>query len=162
MISNANLADANGLIDVDPYTLQHTKYDNIFGFGDIANVPTTKTFYAGFNQLSVVRHNVERRLNGLEPNAKYDGLSETNLHIGYDEMTKISHLYNGEAIGSFSTGFVAGLMNKWYTKQSKSIIDLLKFKNWGAPYYKFKKTFGGEKSAFPVSLGSLKPEKKEA
>lgn len=60
---------------MDPYTLQHVKYDNIFGFGDVVNVPTTKTFHAGFNQLSVVRHNVERRLNGLEPNAHYDGLS---------------------------------------------------------------------------------------
>lgn len=73
VLSDAGLADSNGLLDVDPYTLQHKKYDNIFGLGDVVNVPTTKTFYAGLNQLHVVRHNLERRINGLEPNAKYDG-----------------------------------------------------------------------------------------
>ena len=48
-----------------------TKYDNIFGLGDCTNVPTTKTFYAGFDQVSVLRHNIERRLNGHDMNAKY-------------------------------------------------------------------------------------------
>lgn len=76
-------------------------------------------------------------------------------------MTKISHLYNGEEKGSLSTGFVAGLQNTLYTKQKGSIINLLKFKNWGPPYYKFKKTFGGSKSS-SFSLKSLHPEKKSA
>lgn len=112
-MSNAGLADGNGLLDVDRFTLQHTKYDNIFGFGDVVNVPTTKTFHAGFNQLSVVRHNVERKLNGLEANAKYDGYSEANLHVGYDEIASYAHLYEGEPKGTLSTGFLAGLKNKW-------------------------------------------------
>jgi len=28
------LTDSKGLIDVNKYTLQHNKYDNIFAFGD--------------------------------------------------------------------------------------------------------------------------------
>lgn len=95
ILAKAGLADAQGLLDVDQHTLQHLRYDNIFGFGDVVNVPTTKTFQAGFNQLHVVRHNVERRLNGLDPNARYDGYSEALLHVGYNEITKVAHAYNG-------------------------------------------------------------------
>ena len=76
-------------------------------------------------------------------------------------MTKVSHLYNGESKGSLNTGFMARLQNKWYIKQKKSIINLLKFKSWGPPYYKFKKTFNQGKST-PVSLGNLHPERKTA
>lgn len=65
ILSNAGLADSNGLLDVDQYTLQHKRYENIYGLGDVVNVPTTKTFHAGFNQLHVVRHNIARRINGL-------------------------------------------------------------------------------------------------
>ena len=28
------LVDADGLIDVNPYTLQHERYENVFAFGD--------------------------------------------------------------------------------------------------------------------------------
>lgn len=56
------------------------KYDNIFGIGDVNNVPTTKSFYGGLAQVAVVRHNVERRLNGLSLNAKYDGYTSVGLN----------------------------------------------------------------------------------
>lgn len=49
--------------------------------GDVSNVPTTKTFHAGFNQIHVLRNNLERQLNGLSLNAKYDGLSEAQMHV---------------------------------------------------------------------------------
>jgi len=65
IVAESGLADSNGFIDVNPYTLQHKRYNNIFGFGDAANLPTSKNFMAGFNQLHVVRNNVERQLNGL-------------------------------------------------------------------------------------------------
>jgi len=41
--------DSNNLLDIDPETLQHKKYKNIFGLGDVANLPTSKTFWAGFH-----------------------------------------------------------------------------------------------------------------
>jgi len=58
IIAKAGLGDSNGLLDVDPYTLQHKKYSNIYGLGDVINTSTTKTFWAGFNQLHVVRNNL--------------------------------------------------------------------------------------------------------
>lgn len=58
ILSKAGLADQSGLLDVDAATLRHKKYSNIYGLGDVNNTQTTKTFWAGFNQLHVVRHNV--------------------------------------------------------------------------------------------------------
>lgn len=144
ILSNAGLADANGLLDVDQYTLQHKRYDNIFGFGDVANVPTTKTFFAGFNQLHVVRHNVARRINGLEPNARYDGYSEALLNVGYKGMTKIAHKYDGENAGNFDTGFMANLKARWFTSRKESLVKILEGKNFGPPYYKYLKKFDGK------------------
>lgn len=34
IIAEAGLGDANGLMDVNKYTLQHKKYENVFAFGD--------------------------------------------------------------------------------------------------------------------------------
>jgi len=58
LLADAGLADSTGYLDVNPETLQHIKYDNIFGIGDVNNVPTTKSFYGGLAQVAVVRHNV--------------------------------------------------------------------------------------------------------
>jgi len=63
---DAGLTDPTygNLLDVDRETLKHKKYDNIFGVGDVCNVPTTKSFWAGFYQIAVVRNNLARSLKG--------------------------------------------------------------------------------------------------
>lgn len=60
----AGLTTSNGLLDVDIKTLRHNKYKNIFGLGDVVDVPTTKGTWAAFHQLAVVRTNLERSLHG--------------------------------------------------------------------------------------------------
>lgn len=160
ILSDAGLADAKGYLDVNPYTLQHTKYSNIFGLGDVTNVQTTRTFYSGFNQLHVVRHNIERQLNGLTPNAQYDGLSEANLQLAISKIAKLSHFYGGKPNDTLDDGFGASLRYLWAAKNKKSVINLLKFKNWGAPYYKFKKTFPDTAATQGNNANALHPEKK--
>lgn len=44
LISNTS----NGLLDVDKETLRHNKYKNIFGIGDVCNLPTTHSFWGGW------------------------------------------------------------------------------------------------------------------
>ncbi len=43
--------DEAGYLSVDKETLQHTKYNNIFGIGDCTNVPTAKTAAAVGKQM---------------------------------------------------------------------------------------------------------------
>jgi sulfide:quinone oxidoreductase len=40
---NSKLVDEAGWVTVNRETLQHTKYPNVFGIGDNANLPTSKT-----------------------------------------------------------------------------------------------------------------------
>jgi NADPH-dependent 2,4-dienoyl-CoA reductase/sulfur reductase-like enzyme len=142
---------------VDPHTLQHKKYDNIFGLGDNINVPTTKSFYGGLAQVAVVRNNVERKLNGLSLNAKYDGYSKTTLFTSPSSIVNVEHKYDGK-VESFSTdGVSAALRYKLYSMTGKhNHENILKFKNWGPPYYKFKKTFEGGDNV-PATKTALQP-----
>lgn len=161
ILSDAGLSAGNGLLDVDIETLQHKNFSNIFGFGDVANLPTTKTFWAGFNQLHVVRNNIERQLNGLSANAKYDGLSEADMHVGLEKIVKLSHFYGGKPNDSLDTSFMASLRYKLAKKGKKDVMNLLKFKSWGPPYYKWKKTFAGAGETAKAAT-ELHPEKKTA
>lgn len=94
ILVDAGLASKNGLLDVDHETLQHKKYENIFGLGDCCDLPTTKTFWGGFRQISVVRHNLHMLIKGNEINAKYDGFTKTNLILGQNKMTQVIHSYD--------------------------------------------------------------------
>jgi len=42
-VRTSELAAANGWLDVNTQTLQHNKFSNIFGVGDVCNLPTAKT-----------------------------------------------------------------------------------------------------------------------
>ena len=48
-----------GFVDVDPQTLQHRKYKNIFAIGDCAALPTAKSYGAVFAQAPYVSHNLD-------------------------------------------------------------------------------------------------------
>lgn len=160
-VVSSGLADAHGQVDVDPFTLKHKKFSNVYALGDVSNVPTTKTFWGGFNQIHVLRNNLERELSGQNPNARYDGLSEANFLAGYDKIVKLSHTYDGKANDSLSTGFTASLKYKWASSKWKDALHVVTFDNWGPPYYKWKKTFPGAGDA-PKPAENLHPEKKTA
>lgn len=105
-------------------------------------MPTTKSFEGGLAQVAVVRHNVERRLNGLSLNAKYDGYTKLSLYTSPSSIANIEHKYEGKEV-SFSTDKLASSLRYiLYSITGKHRHEnILKFKNWGPPYYKFKKTF---------------------
>ncbi|WP_281541188.1 NAD(P)/FAD-dependent oxidoreductase [Maribacter aestuarii] len=86
-IKNSTLADSSGWLDVDPYSLQHTKYQNIFGVGDVTNLPTSKTGAAIRKQAPVVVENILDmiRLSQLS-GKKYDGYSSCPFVTGYGKM----------------------------------------------------------------------------
>ncbi|MBD3725280.1 MAG: NAD(P)/FAD-dependent oxidoreductase, partial [Flavobacteriaceae bacterium] len=57
-IRNSSLANAQKWLDVDITTLQHLKYRNVFGIGDVAALPTAKTGAAIRKQAPVVVDNI--------------------------------------------------------------------------------------------------------
>jgi len=40
---DSGIADQSGLVDVNPYTLQHQRFENIFAYGDCIKGETTRT-----------------------------------------------------------------------------------------------------------------------
>ncbi|MEX1013895.1 MAG: FAD/NAD(P)-binding oxidoreductase, partial [Candidatus Paceibacterota bacterium] len=76
-----------GWVDVDEYTLQHKRFENIFALGDVAALPTAKTGAAIRKQAPVVVENllalVQKSQMGT---AKYEGYSSCPLVTGYGKM----------------------------------------------------------------------------
>lgn len=95
-IRNSGLADANGLIDVNRYTLQHNKYENVFAFGDAIAGETTRTYVGAQWQNPIVKHNVLQFLHGRECNAVYNGYTYMPFYNGTRYGTYFSHLHDFE------------------------------------------------------------------
>ncbi|MBM7648257.1 sulfide:quinone oxidoreductase [Bacillus ectoiniformans] len=100
-IQNSPLADEGGWVDVQPYTLQHNTYENIFGIGDCANLPTSKTGAAIRKQAPVVAENVLALLKGEPMKAQYDGYSSCPLVTGYNRLVLAEFNYKKEPTESF-------------------------------------------------------------
>lgn len=97
LLTESGLAtpESNNFLDVDAQTLRHKKYPNVFGLGDCANLPTTKTLWGGYHQLHVVANNVYRNCKGLPLNAKYNGYASAPIITDRNKLTWMEHTYDG-------------------------------------------------------------------
>ena len=57
-VRDSNLVNSAGWLDVDHHSMQHNKYTNIFGLGDVAALPTAKTVPPSVKQVPVVVENL--------------------------------------------------------------------------------------------------------
>lgn len=102
------LADAAGWIDIDPATLRHNKYENIFALGDAGNTTNAKTAAAARKQAPVVAHNVLVELGRLKGYAKYDGYGSCPLTVERGKIVLAEFLYGGKVAPSFPKWLVDG------------------------------------------------------
>ncbi|MCB0516430.1 MAG: NAD(P)/FAD-dependent oxidoreductase, partial [Bacteroidetes bacterium] len=86
-IKESDLVNGAGWLDVDTGTLQHKKYANVFGLGDVAALPTAKTGAAVRKQVPVVVENLMRLMDNKAISDKiYNGYSSCPLVTGYGKM----------------------------------------------------------------------------
>jgi sulfide:quinone oxidoreductase len=86
-IYHSSLANASGWLEVDIHTLQHKKFKNIYGLGDVAALPTAKTGAAIRKQVPVVVGQLLSALSGApKSDKKYNGYSSCPLVTGYGSM----------------------------------------------------------------------------
>lgn len=102
------LADAAGWIDVDPATLRHKSYANIFALGDAGNTPNAKTAAAARKQAPVVAHNVLAGLGYLTGQANYDGYGSCPLTVERGKIVLAEFLYGGKVAPSLPKWLVDG------------------------------------------------------
>ncbi|RME11857.1 MAG: NAD(P)/FAD-dependent oxidoreductase [Ardenticatenia bacterium] len=100
-IKQSPLADEAGWVDVDPFTLQHKRYANVFSLGDCSNLPTSKTGAAIRKQAPVLVENLQAVMDGAAPSARYDGYTSCPLVTGYGRLVLAEFDYEGKPKESF-------------------------------------------------------------
>ncbi|MCX2739028.1 NAD(P)/FAD-dependent oxidoreductase [Pontibacter anaerobius] len=84
-----------GWLDVDIHTLQHKRYPNIYGLGDIAALPTAKTGAAVRKQAPVVAAHLLAQINQeKQPELQYGGYSSCPFITGYGKMVLAEFKYD--------------------------------------------------------------------
>lgn len=74
VVKGSPIADEVGWVAVDPATLRHTKYPNVWSLGDASSLPTSKTAAAITSQAPVLTENLFQVVDtGKLGTAGYDG-----------------------------------------------------------------------------------------
>ena len=93
-VAESPLANEGGWVSVSQTTLQHTKYSNVFGLGDAAQLPTAKTGAAIRKQVPVVVGNILHLIKSNDLAGKeYTGYSSCPLVTGYGKMVLAEFTY---------------------------------------------------------------------
>lgn len=101
--NSGDLGDAAGYVDVNPFTLQHKRYANIWGLGDSANLPTSKTAAAVMAQTPVLVNNLYHVISGQGkiPTDVYDGYTSCPLFVGNKKLMLAEFKYDGVPAETF-------------------------------------------------------------
>eukprot|EP00478_Filoreta_tenera_P000382 GABV01000382.1.p1 GENE.GABV01000382.1~~GABV01000382.1.p1 ORF type:complete len:435 (-),score=145.32 GABV01000382.1:67-1338(-) len=86
VLAKSPLANEAGFCSVDPTTLQHTKYSNVFSLGDASSLPTSKTAAALAAQSGVLKSNLAAVMDGKPMQRGYTGYTSCPLFIGDDQL----------------------------------------------------------------------------
>lgn len=131
------LADGAGWVDVDPDTLRHKKYDNVWSLGDVMNAPNAKTAAAARKQAPVVADNVYADLHGNPATAAYDGYGSCPLTVERGKIVLAEFGYGGKLLPSFPKWLIDGTKPSWLAWMLKEKIlppvywkGMLRGKEW--------------------------------
>ncbi len=88
---------AKGWLEVDRETLQHRRYKNVFGIGDVCGIPIGKTGGSARHQGPIVVGNLISVMEKKEPALKFDGYTVCPLKTSYGEIIMAEFNYDGLA-----------------------------------------------------------------
>ncbi|MDP3022073.1 MAG: FAD/NAD(P)-binding oxidoreductase [Sulfuricurvum sp.] len=88
---------AKGWLEVDRETLQHRRYKNVFGIGDICGIPIGKTGGSARHQAPIVVGNLVSVMEKKEPILKFDGYTVCPLKTSYGQIIMAEFNYDGLA-----------------------------------------------------------------
>lgn len=97
----ATESDQKGWLAVDRNTLQHLRFKNIFGIGDVTGIPNSKTAAAVRKQYPIVARNLIDVIDGKEPGMLYDGYSSCPLITEHGKVMLAEFGYDGKLLPSF-------------------------------------------------------------
>ena len=100
-----------GWLEVDPYSLRHRRYPNVFGAGDVCGVPISKTSASAKSMIPVVVDNLVDAIAEREPSAAYSGYTSCPLITEVGEAMLVEFNYELEMVPSFP--FIDPLKPQW-------------------------------------------------
>ncbi len=115
--------DQKGWLAVDKHTLQHLKYPNIFGVGDVTGVPNSKTGAAIRSQYPIVVKNLISVMNGKTPVEQYNGYSSCPLITEIGKVMLAEFGYDGKLMPTFPLDPAVPRRVMWHLK--KDLLPLL-------------------------------------
>jgi sulfide:quinone oxidoreductase len=100
-VAKSALANEAGWLAVDPTTLRHERFPNVFGLGDVIGTTNAKTAAAARKQAPVVAVNVLAALDGKEPTHGYDGYGSCPLTVERGRIVFAEFGYGGKLLPTF-------------------------------------------------------------
>jgi sulfide:quinone oxidoreductase len=86
---------AGGWLEVDKATLQHRRFKNVFGIGDINGTPRGKTAATVKKSAPIVAHNLALAIAGRQPDENFDGYTSCPLITREGSAMLIEFDYEG-------------------------------------------------------------------
>lgn len=88
---------AKGLLECDRYTLQHRRYKNVFGIGDVLGIPKGKTGGSARHHGPIMTQNLISAMEGKELSEKFDGYTVCPIKTQYGKIMMAEFNYQGMA-----------------------------------------------------------------
>lgn len=108
-VRESPLADPSGWVEVDPASLRHKRFTDVYGLGDACSAPNAKTAAAARKQAPVVAHNLLRDMGFIEgPEAIYDGYGSCPLTVERGKILLAEFGYGGKLLPSFPSWLLDG------------------------------------------------------
>ncbi|MCH8550287.1 MAG: NAD(P)/FAD-dependent oxidoreductase [Natronospirillum sp.] len=92
---------AGNWLEVDQYTMQHRRYPEVFGLGDVIGAPINKTAASVKAQAPVVEENLVAVMNDREPTAEHNGYTSCPLITGIGKAMLAEFGYGNVLLPSF-------------------------------------------------------------
>ncbi|HRN79731.1 MAG TPA: FAD/NAD(P)-binding oxidoreductase [Ferruginibacter sp.] len=125
-----------GWVDVDPGTLEHQRFPNVYALGDVASLPTAKTGAAVRKQAPVVVDHIIQSIQSKKSHATYSGYSSCPLVTGYGKMLLAEFKYgNVRDSDPFLSKFVDTTKEQW---------SMWLLKKYGLPYLYWNQMMKGK------------------
>jgi sulfide:quinone oxidoreductase len=100
-VKGSPLANPDGYVEVDKFTLRHVRYPDVFSLGDCSNLPTSKTGAAIRKQAPVVVENLLAVKAGGAPSARYDGYTSCPVVTGRGKLIMAEFDYDKRPVETF-------------------------------------------------------------
>lgn len=92
---------AGNWLEVDQHSMQHRRYPEVFGLGDVIGAPVNKTAASVKMQVPVVEENLLAVMQGQPPLAQHNGYTSCPLITGVGKAMLVEFGYGGVLLPSF-------------------------------------------------------------